>query len=327
MQGADDWVSAGEAAPAWAAHRFWPHVLRDVTEVDPGVTLLGVRSALPFGVAPDLAAARGPPRGRGGAWPGPAPRPGSLMVVSSNAGTPFAEIGATGVRWWLQVYLPADRTSPLPLLRARPRPRARTRSCSPWTPRWWRTKYARVGPLRVGRRRPGDGPRQLRPGLRRVTPGSEKAPDLGPHDVAWLAAEPGCPSWSRGCCGPTTPAAACDAGAAAVWVSNHGGRQLDRAVATATALPLVAEAVGERAEVYVDGGIRSGLDVLAALARGARAAFLGRPPALALVDGEPGVTRLLSRLGEEMVEALRLAGCRGVGDARGTAAPGPENTL
>ena len=91
------------------------------------------------------------------------------------------------------------------------------------------------------------------------------------------ARRPASRSWSRACCAPTTPGGASTAGAAAVWVSNHGGRQLDRAVATATALPAVADAVGGEVEVYVDGGVRSGLDVLTALALGARAVFLGRP--------------------------------------------------
>ena len=78
------------------------------------------------------------------------------------------------------------------------------------------------------------------------------------------------------------------AGAGAVWVSNHGGRQLDRAASTAACLPDVVAAVGERAEVYVDGGLRSGLDVLAALTLGADAVFFGRSPLLALVDGTAG---------------------------------------
>jgi 4-hydroxymandelate oxidase len=108
-----------------------------------------------------------------------------------------------------------------------------------------------------------------------------------------------------------------DAGAEGVYVSNHGGRQLDRSVSTARALAEVVAAVGERAEVYVDGGIRSGLDALAALALGATAAFVGRPALYALaVDGARGVERLLADLSEELREALVLAGCAGPGDTR-----------
>jgi 4-hydroxymandelate oxidase len=107
------------------------------------------------------------------------------------------------------------------------------------------------------------------------------------------------------------------AGAAAVWVSNHGGRQLDRAASTASCLPAVVSAVEGAAQVYVDGGIRSGLDVLTALALGADAVFLGRLPLYALVEGVAGVARLHADLREETEEALRLAGCRRVADARG----------
>jgi 4-hydroxymandelate oxidase len=109
------------------------------------------------------------------------------------------------------------------------------------------------------------------------------------------------------------------AGAAAIWVSNHGGRQLDRAVTTASALPGIVAAVEGAAEVYADGGVHSGLDVLAALALGADAVFLGRLPVWALVDGQAGVARLHAELLEETAEAFRLAGCRTVADTRGIA--------
>ena len=104
-----------------------------------------------------------------------------------------------------------------------------------------------------------------------------------------------------------------------MWVSNHGGRQLDRAASTASALPAVVAAVAGGAEVYVDGGVRCGLDVLAALALGADAVFLGRLPAWALVEGEAGVARLHADLREETTEAFRLAGCRRPADTRGIA--------
>ena len=111
------------------------------------------------------------------------------------------------------------------------------------------------------------------------------------------------------------------AGAAAVWVSNHGGRQLDQVVATARCVEAVRRAVGESAEVYVDGGIRSGLHALIALALGADAAFVGRPLFHALAaDGGAGVDRALEEYVHELVEALRLAGCARPQDARGIVA-------
>jgi isopentenyl diphosphate isomerase/L-lactate dehydrogenase-like FMN-dependent dehydrogenase len=99
-------------------------------------------------------------------------------------------------------------------------------------------------------------------------------------------------------------------GAAAVYVSNHGGRQLDGVAAGLDALPEVVEAVGGRLEVYVDGGVRRGTDVLKALALGARAAFAGRAVASALaVGGESGVSRVLALLRDEIELGLGLLGC------------------
>ena len=109
-----------------------------------------------------------------------------------------------------------------------------------------------------------------------------------------------------------------DAGAEAIYVSNHGGRQLDRAVDTATALREVVAAVGDRAEVYVDGGIRAALDVLAALALGARAVFVGRPALYALAVGRCPRRRAAAHAScpSELAEALVLAGCGTPDDAR-----------
>ena len=101
-----------------------------------------------------------------------------------------------------------------------------------------------------------------------------------------------------------------------MWVSTHGGRQLDRVVPTAVALPEVRAAVGDDAEVYVDGGLRSELDVLLALAGGADLAFAGRPPMLALVDGQEGVREWLDTWRSELEEALRLAGVSSVAELR-----------
>ena len=112
------------------------------------------------------------------------------------------------------------------------------------------------------------------------------------------------------------------AGASAVQVSNHGGRQLDQSVSTADALPEIAAAMqGSGAEIYVDGGIRRAEHVLAALALGARAVFVGRPVLWALTagggsgeGGADGVTGLLRGLTDEVREVMILAGARTVGE-------------
>ncbi len=100
-----------------------------------------------------------------------------------------------------------------------------------------------------------------------------------------------------------------EAGASAVWVSTHGGRQVDRAVSSATALVEVVSAVNDQAEVYVDGGIRSGTDILIALALGARAVFCARPVIWGLVTGgADAVVGVLSRLQVELGHAMTLCG-------------------
>ena len=104
---------------------------------------------------------------------------------------------------------------------------------------------------------------------------------------------------------------ACEHGAAAIVVSNHGGRQLDGVAATLDALPEVVEAVAGRIEVLLDGGVRRGTDVVKAIALGARAVLTGRAPLWGLaVDGEAGARHVLTLLQQEIELALQLVGCR-----------------
>ncbi|GAB2882564.1 alpha-hydroxy acid oxidase [Nocardioides pacificus] len=316
VQGAREGATTAEATRAWEQVRLHPRVLRDVTDVDLGVTLLGHEVEVPWGVAPTTFQRAVHPDGELAVARATADA-GSVMVVSSNAGTPFAHIGETGVHWWLQAYLSSDRTLAEPLLARAVAAGARAVVLTVDTPVVG-TKYRR-GEATVWE--------SVDRSLLRVNfdpgydqqPGSEKALDLGPHDIGWVGALTGLPVVVKGVLRPDDALRCVQAGAAAVWVSNHGGRQLDRAVSTASALPAVAKAVGDQAEVYVDGGVRTGLDVLTACALGAQAVFLGRPPLYALVDGEAGVTAWHGELATQTTEALRLSGSRSVADARGLA--------
>lgn len=314
-QGARESVAAAEAAAAWRAVRFKPRTLTGVTAVDTSVSFLGTPSRLPWGVAPTTLQRAVHPKGEL-AMARACSGADALLVVSSNCGTRFADIGATGVRWWLQVYLPSDRSLAEPMLDRAVAAGVEAVVLTVDTP-VVATKYAVGEPVWD----------VVDPGLVRVNfddgydemAGAEKATDLGPHDLGWLAERSGLPVLVKGVLRADDARRCVDAGARAVWVSNHGGRQLDRAASTASCLPEVVAAVGGEVEVYADGGIRSGLDILAALALGAHAVFLGRLPVWALVDGEAGVARLHADLLEETVEALRLAGCATLADARGIA--------
>lgn len=312
-QGAGESLSAAEAVAAWHAVRLRPHVMRDVTRVDLSTDVLGRRTPLPWGVAPTTLQRAVHPDGEL-AMARACASAGALMVVSSNAGTRFSDIGSTGVRWWLQGYLPADRSLAEPMLARAVAGGAEAVVLTVDTPV--------VGTKRAA------GPSVwdvVDPALLRVNfeqghdqrPGSDKAQDLGPQDVGWLGEHTGLPVVVKGVLRPDDARRSVQAGARAVWVSNHGGRQLDRAAATVSCLADVVDAVDGEAEVYVDGGLRSGLDVLCALSMGARAVFLGRLPIWCLVEGERGVARMHHELTEQTREAFRLAGCPSVADTRG----------
>jgi len=129
-------------------------------------------------------------------------------------------------------------------------------------------------------------------------------------DVADLASECSIPVFVKGLLTAEDAELAVAHGAAGVVVSNHGGRQLDRSLATADALPEVAEALEGRATLLVDGGVRRGVDVATALALGADAVLVGRPALWGLAaGGREGVERVLELLREELELTLGLLGC------------------
>jgi 4-hydroxymandelate oxidase len=145
----------------------------------------------------------------------------------------------------------------------------------------------------------------------------EQDPSATLDVIAWLAAETGLPVLVKGVLRADDAADCVSAGAAGVVVSNHGGRQLDRVVTTAHALPEVIAAVDGRVPVLVDGGLRSGLDVLCALALGATAVLVGKPVLWALAaDGAHGVAACLQALTDDLAGSMALAGCGTLGEIR-----------
>jgi 4-hydroxymandelate oxidase len=317
-QGAGPGVSASEAVSAWDRIRFLPRMLRDVAEVSTAVTVLGQELATPILVAPTAMQRAAHPDGEVATARATAAC-GSLMEVSTNSGSKFADIGATGSPWWLQLYVMRDRGLAAVLLQAAQEAGASAIVLTVDTPEPGR-KYS------AGQT------------IYEVTPddyflanldwsglpegATEQSVDLTPDDIGWLRDATGLPVVVKGVLRADDARDFVSAGAAAVQVSNHGGRQLDQAVATADALPEIVAAVeGTAAEVYVDGGIRRAEHVLAALALGARAVFLGRPVLWALAAGGPagqggsdGVTSLLAGLTDDLVHAMMLAGARSIAE-------------
>jgi L-lactate dehydrogenase (cytochrome) len=138
-------------------------------------------------------------------------------------------------------------------------------------------------------------------------------PSVTWKDVEWVRTQWGGPLVIKGVLEPADAEMAADAGAQAIVVSNHGGRQLDSVPSTIVALPAIADAVGDRLDVIFDGGVRSGLDVVKAVALGAKGCLIGRAWVYALAAlGEAGVTRMLQTIRKEIEVAMALAGVTSV---------------
>ncbi|MEV8374428.1 alpha-hydroxy acid oxidase [Kribbella sp. NPDC056861] len=311
-QGSAGGISVGEATTAWSSYRFRPRVLTDVSTVDLSTTVLGTRVDVPVLVAPTTLQRQADPGGEAAMAAGVAAA-GSVLGVSSNAGTTFAEIGAVGAPWWLQIYVVKNRDITLRMLDAAVEAGARAVVLTADTP--------------VVGRKEDDGPTVwdvIPPGHLLANLDADayseadlaKADDLTPDVIGWLADRTGLPVVVKGLLRADDARRCSDAGAAGVIVSNHGGRQLDGSIPTAQALSEIADVLaGTSTELYVDGGLRRGEHILAALALGARAVLVGRPALWALtVDSSAGVTRLLTDLGDELEHTMRLVGARTLAD-------------
>lgn len=311
--GSGDEIAVGEAEAAWAAHRLRPRVLRDVTAVDTATTVLGAPVAAPVLVAPTAFHTLAHPEGEVATAAGTAAA-GSLMVVSMRATRRLEEIAAAAGPWWLQVYMMRDRALTAGVVDRAVAAGASALVLTADTPR-------------LGSRRRPSGRADLSDDRYLVNLAEHASPGLDPmvHSVqdpgqtldaiGWLARRSGLPVLVKGVLRGDDAADCVAAGAAGVIVSNHGGRQLDRAVPTARALPEVVAAVGDRAEVYVDGGVRDGVTALVALALGARAVLLGRPVVWALASGgAEGVRRLLAAMAADLAGAMALAGSTSAAD-------------
>jgi 4-hydroxymandelate oxidase len=304
--GADDELTLAESCAAWTRLRLWPRVLRDVSRVDTTTTVLGTPLASPVLVAPIGYQRLVRPEGEAATAAG-AGRSGCLMIVPTRSSVAVEDVAAalTPAPWWLQVYVLRDRARTADLVARATETGCRALVLTGDTPLLGR----RVRDERNAFRMHLD----LEPSGR--DEGAEQDPSVTFAAIEWLAGLSGLPVVVKGVLRADDARACLAAGASAVCVSNHGGRQLDTAVASADALPGVVEAVDGHGEVYVDGGVRRGTDVVKALAMGARAVLVGRPVVWGLaVDGAEGVTRVLNRLREELVRAMALAGAASIAE-------------
>lgn len=313
--------------------RVVPRVLRDVSGCTTHTHLLNDRVSLPVAIAPvayqrlvhpdgELAAARA------------AKAHQVPFTVSTLSSHPVEAVAATGAAVWFQLYWLRDRVKRRELLK-----RAEDSGCSalmltvdvPWMGRRLRDVRNRFSLP------PGVQAAHLSAGAASqahdtASPGSAVAahtaslfaPTLTWTDVEELRARTRLPLIIKGILAPRDAARAADLGADAVVVSNHGGRQLDGAIPSADALQDVVAAVAGRCQILLDSGIRSGVDILKALALGADGVLIGRPLLWGLAAaGEAGARHVLDLLAAELRDALGLSGCDSLAAARALRTVGP----
>lgn len=300
--GAGDEQTLVANTQAWSAVRLRPRVLRNVSRVDTSTTVLGTRVAAPILVAPTAFHRLAHPEGERATAKGTAAA-GSLLVLSTRSSTRIESVSELAGAWWFQVYMLRDRSLTKELVQRAAAAGARALVLTGDTP------Y--VGRKRRDRSSLAIPEEDFRANLEHLTDArlAEQAADVTFEDIGWLRELTGLPVLVKGVLRGDDASRCLEAGAAGVVVSNHGGRQLDGAMATAEALPEVVGAVAGRGEVLVDGGVRSGRDVLRALALGARAVLVGRSVLWGLAtEGAAGVERVLTELQEDTAHAMALAG-------------------
>ena len=308
-----------------------PEVLRGVASVDLRTTMLGQEVSAPFYVAPTAYQREVHPGGER-AMAAAASGLGVLGIYSTLSSDSLEAIAGESGRGprWFQLYLQPELAASQDLVRRAQRAGYSAIVVTVDAPvlgsrdRQRRTGFGleRAVPI-------GNGPRVRSPPRGPLWDGKaytlESAAEVTWNALGAVRRATSLPVVVKGVLRPEEARRAVDLGARAVIVSNHGGRQLDLAPAALDALPGIAAAVGDRAEVYLDGGVRRGSDVLVALALGARAVGLGRPTLWALaVGGRAGVDRYLRLLGTELANSLLLLGRSSVREVgRASVAPAP----
>jgi 4-hydroxymandelate oxidase len=303
---------------AYRRWEVWHRVLVDVSAIDASTTVLGTPVPSPVLIAPTAYHRLAHPDGEAGTARAAA-RAGTVMIVSTLATTALEDIAAAapGATRWFQLYVHKDRAFSTELVQRAAAAGYRALVLTVDTPVLGRRladerqgfalpagmRMENLGPLLAGA---NSSEASM---LARFVASRHDA-SLSWRDLDWLRSLSPLPLVLKGVVRADDAARAASAGVDGIVVSNHGARQLDGSPATLDALPGVVEAVAGRLEVYLDGGVRWGTDVLKALALGARAVLLGRPILWGLaVGGEAGVSAVLACLDSELRRAMALAAC------------------
>jgi 4-hydroxymandelate oxidase len=316
--GADDEVSLRRNREAYGKWALRPRVLVDVSRRDTSTTVLGTNVSMPILVAPTSFHGLVHPQGEIATATGTAAA-GTLMVVSTIGTTSLEEIAATGpAPRWFQLYVYRDRKVTEDLVRRAAKSGYRAICLTVDTPLLGRREKDERNRFTLPA---GFGIANLKraglDGMPEVEDGSAFAkyvtdfldPSLTWSEVDWLKRLSPLPIVLKGIMTAEDAKLAADHEVDGIIVSNHGGRQLDSTLGSLDALPEVVAAVKGRLEVYIDGGIRRGTDVLKALALGAKAVLVGRPILWGLtLGGSDGVRAVLDRLRTELGLAMGLTG-------------------
>ena len=325
--GALDEVTLRDNSDSWTQLKLYYRVLAGVSTRDLRTTVLGQPVSMPILVAPtafhklaceagEIATARA------------AKAAGTLFILSSLSNTAMESVFAqAGSPRWFQLYVYQDRGITRELVERAEAAGAEAIVLTVDAPglgtreRDVRNHFALPDGLVVENLAPlgkGNFPLVQGSALAAYVRANFKQ-DLGFDDLDWLCGVTRLPVVVKGVCRGDDARRAAEHGAKAVVVSNHGGRQLDTAPATCKVLPDVVEAAGDSCEIYVDGGIRRGSDVLKAIALGAQAVLVGRPVLWGLcVAGEEGAVQVLDILRRELDEAMLLCGCSRLDEINGT---------
>ncbi|MFC5819813.1 MULTISPECIES: alpha-hydroxy acid oxidase [Nonomuraea] len=306
--GAQDEVTLRANEAAFRRLMLVPRVLTGAGEPALDVTILGRTASMPVLVAPTAFHRLAHPEGELATGRAVAAA-GGIMITAMLSTVAMEEVAATGAELWFQFYLQPDPGYTEHLVRRAEAAGCRALVITVDSPALRTGERARSALLELpaGLSCPnlgGDGD------IRQVT----LSPEISWEHVDRLRRTTSLPIVLKGILHPADAALAVAHGADAIIVSNHGGRQLDSAAATIDRLPAVADAVGGRVPVLLDGGVRRGTDVVKALALGARAVAIGRPVVWGLsVAGADGVAHVLALLRAELANALTLCGLGSAG--------------
>lgn len=315
--GADAERTLRDNRRAFSRWLVWYRVLVDVAGRHLSTTVLGRRVAMPILIAP-TAYHRLAHDGGECATARAAAAAGTVLVVSTLATTSLEEVAAAsdGPKWF-QLYVHKDRGHTEELVRRAAASGYEALVLTVDTPVLGRRlrdeRNAFALPKGLEMKNLSALPADVEGSkLSRFVADRHDA-SLSWRDLAWLQSLSSMPLVLKGVVRPDDAERAVGEGVRAIIVSNHGARQLDTAPATLDALAPIAERVGHRTELLLDGGVRFGTDVLKAIALGARAVLLGRPVLWGLaVAGQAGVEDVLRLLADELDRAMALAGCRDI---------------